>query len=205
MTYFLWVFAVFYFGFGLSVMVMKHDRIIPGFPRTPLRSPLPHHLSLSFIICALALPKPLAKGRQWGASAMFRPDIWSPPATFPSRTKCPKQSWAYVWLFKIRICPSFLNFVTVDEELRSSDRWIGLPYNTKALKVTEWANSFPIFLIKPNPVIAFTSFWRNDKNEKDAYSQYPFTCGFQDARKGLCLQILPVHLCDGHRVILCEH
>ena len=51
MTYFLWVFAIFYFRFGLLVMMMQHDRIIPGFqraPRTLTSSPLSSYVHLLY-------------------------------------------------------------------------------------------------------------------------------------------------------------
>ena len=101
----------------------NHTRL----PKNSLElSPPPLPLPLFHRMCT-CFSKSLAKGRQWGASAMFRPDIWPHPATFPSSTKCPNQGWSYVWLFRIRVLPSFPNFVTVDEELRNSDRWMELP------------------------------------------------------------------------------
>ena len=84
-----------------------------------------------------------------------------------------------------------------------TDEWSCL-YNTKTLKVTEWANSFPIFLIKPNSVIAFTSFRRNHENEKDAYSQYPFTLWFSRCREGSYVSRFSLsYLRDRHMVTLC--
>lgn len=55
MTYFLGVFAIFYFRFNFFVMIMQHDRITPGFQRVPsLLSLSPFRsvfVSLSLSLC----------------------------------------------------------------------------------------------------------------------------------------------------------
>lgn len=89
----------------------------PCAPPSPTASP---SLS-SYETC---LSKPLTKGKTVRSFCHVQTDIWLTLPLSHLGLNVPTRAGLMSGIFRIRVLPSFPNFVTVDEELRNSDRWM---------------------------------------------------------------------------------